>query len=191
MGEAPNPPPYVPQYAVVAYVRNSVGRFVEGLRSGLYPEHAHLPAHVTVLPPRGLHGTEAEAVEVLSQLLQETESFQVQLGEVETFCPTTPTVFLRVSRAAHRFREMHDALNVGPLAHEEQWPYMPHLTIVKMPQLDQAERAHQISSRRWAEFDGERSAVIDELTFVRSSDSNHWIDLFTFRLKAPQPARTR
>lgn len=189
MGEAANPPHL--QYALVAYVRSSLGRFVEGLRSDLYPEHAHLPAHVTVLPPRELRGTEAEAVEVLSQLLQPVEAFRVELGEVETFCPTTPTVFLRVSRSAHRFREMHDALNVGPLHHVEQWPYMPHLTIVKMPQMHQADIAREESRQRWADYRGERSAIIEELTFVRSSDASHWTDLFTFRLKAPQPAPLR
>ena len=57
-----------PQYALVAYVRNELGEFVENLRAELHPEHAHLPAHVSILPPRPLRGSESDAVEHLIQL---------------------------------------------------------------------------------------------------------------------------
>src|SRR5437016_2822797 len=40
------------RYALVAYVRNPVGEFVERLRQELHPDLPHLPAHLTVLPPR-------------------------------------------------------------------------------------------------------------------------------------------
>ena len=46
------------RYALVAYVRNPVGEFVESLRRELHPELPHLAAHVTLLPPRFLAGTE-------------------------------------------------------------------------------------------------------------------------------------
>jgi 2'-5' RNA ligase len=172
-------------YAVVAYIKNPLGHFVEDLRRELYPEHAHLPAHVTVLPPRRLHGTEAEAVQSLQQHSARFSSFEVRMGEVESFCPTTPTVFLRVASSAHRFRDLHDDLNTGPLRCEEQWPYMPHLTIVKMPELTQADHALIKSRESWSHFSGSRSARIEELTFVREGADNHWIDLATIRLGEP------
>src|SRR5437879_6420069 len=138
------------QYAVVAYIKSPLGHFVEDLRRELYPEHAHLPAHVTVLPPRQLSGSEAEALKSLQQHSARFNSFEVQMGEVESFCPTTATVFLRVASSAHRFRDLHDELNTGPLRCEEQWPYMPHLTIVKMPELAEAEHALTKSRELWA-----------------------------------------
>src|SRR5437879_9172489 len=110
------------------------------------------------------------------------------MGEVESFCPTTATVFLRVASSAHRFRDLHDELNTGPLRCEEQWPYMPHLTIVKMPELAGAEHALTKSRELWAQFSGARSARIEELTFVRGGADNHWIDLATIRLG--EPAKT-
>ena len=172
-----------PQYAVVAYVRNSVGHFVEDLRRELYPEHGHLPAHVTVLPPRALKGTEEEARALLMQELESVETFKIHMGQVETFIPTTPTVFLRVSSHAHRFRELHEDLNVGPFHYAEQWPYMPHLTIVKMPDIPEAERAAALSRQRWERYRGDRSAQVADFTFVRESSSQHWTDLATFPLK--------
>ncbi|HUK47071.1 MAG TPA: 2'-5' RNA ligase family protein [Terriglobales bacterium] len=165
------------RYALVAYVRNSVGEFVESLRKELHPELPHLAAHVTLLPPRYLQGTESAAVEKMEELCQEVEPFEVSLGEVETFIPVTPTVFIRVAHAAYRMRELHDRLNADALACREEWPYMPHLTIVKMGAEDQAQHAYRVARSRWAEFDQSRCIEVCDLTFVREESQNHWLDL--------------
>jgi 2'-5' RNA ligase len=171
-----------PHYAVVAYVRNQIGHFVEDLRRELHPDHAHLAAHVTVLPPRRLNGSEEEAVRSLQEHSARFAPFDVQLGDVETFCPRTPTVFLRVKRSAHRFRDLHDELNTGPLRCDELWPYMPHLTIVKMLELCETDQAVVKARERWAHYSGTKSAHVEELTFVREGENNQWIDLATIRL---------
>jgi 2'-5' RNA ligase len=165
------------RYALVAYVRNPVGEFVESLRKELHPELPHLAAHVTLLPPRLLHGTESAALENMEELCKEVEPFEVSLGEVETFIPVTPTVFIRVAHAAYRMRELHDRLNVNALACHEEWPYMPHLTIVKMGAEDQAQYAYRVARTRWAEFDQSRCIEVRDLTFVREEAQNLWVDL--------------
>lgn len=170
------------QYAVVAYVRNSVGNFVEELRRELYPQHAHLAAHVTVLPPRSLKGTEEQAISALQEAVTGFRGFHAALGDVENFFPITPTVFLRVARAAYRFREIHDALNVGAFESHESWPYMPHLTIVKMPGMEHARQALQTARERWRAFHAERTIPVEELTFVREGESEHWEDIATIPL---------
>src|ERR1700747_2915950 len=152
------------RYALVAYVQNQIGEFVENLRQELHPELPHLAAHVTLLPPRFLRGDEPSALETVEQICKEVEPFEVSLGEVETFIPVTPTVFIRVAHAAYRMRELHDLLNVGGLAENEQWPYMPHLTIVKMGAEDQAQHAYRMARTRWAEFKGSRCIEVRDLT---------------------------
>lgn len=175
------------QYALVAYVRNSLGKFVESMRQELHPDHTHSPAHITILPPRSLSGSEQEALQTLRVALAEAESFQVKVGEVETFHPTTPTVFLRVERDAHRIRDLHDRLNIGPLHCPEPWPFMPHLTIVKMPEAHQTQSALDESRRRWKDFQGGRTATISEVTFVREGTGGHWVDLATIPLRPQDP----
>ncbi|HZQ21046.1 MAG TPA: 2'-5' RNA ligase family protein [Terriglobales bacterium] len=165
------------RYALVAYVKNPIGEFVESLRKELHPELPHLAAHVTLLPPRHLQGTEAAAVESMEELCKDVEPFEVSLGEVETFIPVTPTVFIRVAHAAYRMRELHDRLNIKALAYQEEWPYMPHLTIVKMGAEDQAQYAYRVARTRWAEFDESRCIEVRDLTFVREQAQNHWVDL--------------
>jgi 2'-5' RNA ligase len=165
------------RYALVAYVRNPVGEFVESLRRELHPELPHLAAHVTLLPPRFLDGTESEALERMEELCKDVEPFEVSLGEVETFIPVTPTVFIRVAHAAYRMRELHDRLNVNALSCREEWPYMPHLTIVKMSAEDQAQHAYRVARTRWAEFEQSRCIEVRDLTFVREEGQNLWADL--------------
>jgi len=175
------------QYALVAYIKDSIGEFVENLRAEIHPAHAHLPAHITILPPRCLSGTEAQARELIESVCHEISPFEVSLGDVENFIPKTPTVFIRVAFAAYRLRELHDQLNTGALAFDEQWPYMPHLTIAKVDTLEDAVSALEVARQRWAKFNCPRKVSIEELTFVRQADESNtnWVDLAPIRLGAP------
>ena len=166
-----------PRYALVAYVRNAVGELVENLRQELHPDLPHLPAHVTILPPRRLQGGELSALETLEDICGQAEPFEVTLGDVETFVPVTPTVFIRVARCAHRMQELHDRLNTRALASTEEWPYMPHLTIVKVSTEELAQKAYIYARDRWALFEGSRHIPLSELTFVREQEQNRWVDL--------------
>lgn len=164
------------QYALVAYVRNALGEFVEDLRRELHPEHAHLPAHVSVLPPRPLTGVESHALEMLESVCARVDPFEIEMGDVETFIPTTPTVFIRVAHAGYRLRELHDLLNRDGLEFHESLPFMPHLTIAKVSTVERAREVFEISSQRWADYKGPRRFRLDEVTFVRGRD-HQWRDL--------------
>ncbi len=165
------------QYALVAYVKCPVAVFVENLRREFHPTQAHLPAHLSILPPRILQGSESECVQLVEQVCRSVDPFEIVLGEVATFIPVTPTVFLRVAHAAYRMRELHDRLNLGALHAEEQWPYMPHLTIFRMDTNEQAVPALEEARRRWDQYAESRRVVIDQLTFVREAGANSWVDL--------------
>ncbi len=164
-------------YAVVAYVHDPVGPFVESLQAELQPEKAQLLAHLTILPPRPLRGTEAEALQTLEEVCRNVEPFEVRLGDVETFLPITPTIFIRVAHAAYRMRELHDHLNAGALWFEEPWPYMPHLTIAKFDGSQRAADAVRVCRERWQQYAGSRAILLEQLTFVRESQPNSWVDL--------------
>jgi len=60
---------------------------------------------------------------------------------------------------------------------------MPHLTIVKMPDLAGSERALQISRKHWSTYAGPRLAQINELVFVREVEDGRWVDLAPLQLK--------
>ena len=164
------------RYAVVTYVRNSVGEFVENLRRELHPTMPHMPAHLTILPPRDLQGSEATALEFLEEECSRVIPFDVALGDVETFLPITPTVFLRVARGAYRMRELRDSLNLGPMCYQEPWPYMPHLTIVKADTDGEVPRVLEVARQRWSEYSGSRKVRISKLSFVKGT-GERWVDV--------------
>lgn len=158
------------RYALVAYIHHPVGQFVESLRQELHPVMPHMPAHLTILPPRELRGTEQSALEFLEEACSRAVPFDVEMGDVETFLPTTPTVFIQVKRAAYRMRELHDQLCVESLNCQEAWPYVPHMTILKTELDQQALDAASVARERWAQFTGSRSIHVEELMFVRETN---------------------
>jgi 2'-5' RNA ligase len=165
------------RYALVAYVKSPAGEFVENLRRELHPDLPHLAAHLTLLPPRLLQGTESAALQSLAKICSQAEPFEVTLGDMQTFIPTTPTVYIRVAHGAARLQELHDLLNKQTLAFAEEWPYIPHLTIVKMPNQEAAEHALYVGRERWRQYAGSRRILLDRLTFVREDAQNCWVDL--------------
>jgi 2'-5' RNA ligase len=177
------------RYALVTYVRNPVGEFVEQLRRELHPTLPHMPAHLTILPPRELTGTEAAALEFLQEACGRVVPFSVDLGGVETFLPTTPTVFIEVKQAAYRMRELHDRLCGEGLRCQESWPYIPHLTIVKTEQDEQARAACAVARERWARFPGKRQVAVEKLMFVREN-GDRWHDVASLLLgRAPSVSK--
>ena len=170
------------RYALVGYVRNSIGEFIERVRRELHPDLPLLAAHLTILPPRILCGSEADALESLQDICSQAEPFEVTLGEVETFIPVTPTVFIRVAHGASRMQQLHEQLNREVFFCTEEWPYIPHLTIVKMSTEEQAWESFEVARRRWQRYSGTRRVLMEELTFVREDNQSGWTDLATVRL---------
>ena len=168
-------------YAAVAYVRSPVGIFVEQLRRELHPAHTHADAHLTILPPRPLCGTEQQALDLMTEICHSAAPFEVTMGDVETFLPLTPTVFIRVARGAYRMRELRDSMNRDVLYFEEPWPYMPHLTIVKADTDDEVPRVLEISRQRWSEYSDTRKVRISKLSFVKGT-GERWVDLAAVQL---------
>ena len=166
-----------PRYALVAYVKSPAGEFVENLRRELHPDLPQVPAHLTILPPRPLAGSEIAALELLQRICGGEEPFTVSLGAVETFIPVTPTVFIRIESDAARMCALHEKLNIEVLRYCEEWPYIPHMTIVKMGTEQPAETAFQTARSRWQEYLGTRRITLERLTFVREDSPNCWVDL--------------
>lgn len=166
-----------PRYALVAYVNSPAGEFVENLRRELHPDLPQIAAHLTILPPRLLRGNESSALELLQRVCGQEEPFSVTLGCVETFMPMTPTVFIGIETDGPRMCALHEKLNVEMLKFQEEWPYIPHLTIAKMSAEQPARAAFETASQRWDRYQGNRRILLERLTFVREESPNCWVDL--------------
>jgi 2'-5' RNA ligase len=168
------------RYALVAYVKGAAGEFVENLRRELHPALPHLSAHLTILPPRPLQGSESAALQALERICSAEEPFEVSLGGVGSFIPVTPTIYIRVDGAT-RMCELHRRLNIEALHFQEEWPYIPHMTIAKMGEEGAAKAAFEIARERWGQYTGSRRILLERLIFVREDPRENgpscWIDL--------------
>jgi 2'-5' RNA ligase len=82
-------------------------------------------------------------------------------------------------------RELHDLLNKEGLAYTEPLPYMPHVTVAKLDNNDQAREVLATSKTRWANYDGSHRISVNHMTFVRGN-AHTWTDLAGIELAAPR-----
>jgi len=169
-------------YSIVAYIPGKLGEFVDSLRRRLNPNFAAWLAHVTLLPPRALLTPPEELLVPIRQRCRSVEPFVVSLGRVHTFWPANGVVYLSVSAGGARLAELHEALNCDHLACNENYPYVPHVTVAQ--ELDEAgtHAALQAISSAWSDFPNSQSFRIESLVLVRQMDGSRWIDLATIPL---------
>ncbi len=166
------------RYALVAYVRKPVGEFVEKLRKELHPELPHLAAHLTILPPRRLQGSEADAIRDLEAACRDAEPFEVTLGEVETSpARDSHSVYPRGPCRFSHAGPPRSAQSCRGLLHRGTALYSGTLTIAKMGTEELAWKAFDVARKRWSRYSGTRHIALEELTFVREDVPNCWIDL--------------
>ena len=185
------------QYAVVSYLSGPLAEFAECLRAELTPDHAHLRAHITVLHPRllvnpaeyrpatkspALSALELAACAILDQACAPLGPIRVSLGDVASFAPAHPTIYLPVEDGARHLRYLNSLLKAGPLNSPEPWTYVPHLTLATLPDNETAVRACEQAGAAWQAYRGPREFLIEELSLVREDSAGHWLDLHTASL---------
>jgi 2'-5' RNA ligase len=114
-------------YALVSYIPNPLGSFLEGLRRQLTPVSSPQP-HITLLPPRHLEVPVEQISERIREVLGPFTSFSVELCAVHAFAETN-FLYLDICNGSKELNDLHDALNQGDLNDAEQFPFRPHLTL--------------------------------------------------------------
>jgi len=162
-------------YAVVAYLAGPIARFVDRLRSELDSGGAH-HAHITILSPREMSSSVAEAIEFARQQVAKFEPFQVQVGEVEAFRDTN-VIYLAMSGGACELTALHDVLNTGLLEQQEAYDYVPHITLGQQFVAGSLEGLLEESRRRWTDFGPPPPLPVERVTFVQQRADSSWEDV--------------
>ena len=163
------------QFAVVAYVGGPLAEFVNGLRCELTPGCPH-QAHITVLPPRSLDVPVHEAASQMRSILERFEAIDVVADGVSVF-PGTHVLKLTINQGRNELRTLHDILNTGPFERQENYPYVPHITLCMGIPEDKVVEFAQMATERWQEFGGAARLSVDSLTFVQQREDETWADL--------------
>ncbi|MPV51125.1 MULTISPECIES: 2'-5' RNA ligase family protein [unclassified Pseudactinotalea] len=109
------------------------------------PRAGLIPPHITLVPPTWIDPERLmDVVAHLARVAAARSPFIVRLAGTETFRPITPVVFVPLVRGGDDCTGLQAALNAGPLAAEQRFPYRPHVTIaheIDDTSLDRAEAA--------------------------------------------------
>jgi 2'-5' RNA ligase len=178
--------PTVNSFALVSYIPDPLGAFLDRLRNDLVSE-CHAKAHVTVLPPRPIFCPSRDACDQIQKRMPDFSSFSVELGEIQVF-PTTDVIYVSVKAGYMELKGLHAALCGGCLSFKEPFRYHPHVTLAQELTRQQLGPAKDTAMRRWNEFRGPRSFVVDKLTFVQNTLDNCWTDLDSWQLSTSVPS---
>ena len=162
-------------YAVVAYLTGELGKFVDDFRTAVTPHDRHLRPHITALPPRKLQISDAEAVKSFQR--NSLQIFEIVAGDVCSFRPLSPTIYLDLRRGQEQMGKLNSQLGAAPLAGKPDWPFAPHLTLAKLDDFKDVPRLLQHARDRWRDYQGTRSFSVTQLTLVRESGPGVWLDL--------------
>jgi 2'-5' RNA ligase len=174
-------------FALVTYIPDPLGKFLDDLRRELVP--SFIPhAHVTILPPRPLCAAPEIAIEAIRIHIQDFAPFEIEAAQVEVF-PTSDVVYLGLGRGRRQVQQMHHSLNVGALACKEPFPFIPHITLAQDVTHEQSIELAQIARRRWSEYRYQRVFPVESFAFVQSSAQKLWFDLARFELDATPSVR--
>jgi hypothetical protein len=167
-------------FALVIYIPDPLGRFLDDLRRELVPG-CKPHAHVSLLPPRPLKVEWPMASAQVQVVTDRWAPFEIELTDIETF-PATDVIYIEVGAGAGQLRSMHADMNAGALRFEDPFPYHPHITLAQQLPPDEVSATHQLAYRRWQEFRGDRRFPAREAVFVQNSLNNCWIDLAEYSL---------
>ena len=169
-------------FALVSYVPDPLGRFLDDLRRELVPQD-NPRAHVSILPPRPLMVDWSVASREVRALTDLATPFDIELLEVKVF-PVTDVIYLELGSGASELRSLHNAMCQGALEFREPFSYHPHLTLAQeiAPQDVEATRATAV--RRWHEYRGARRFRVERVVLVQNTLTGCWIDLAEYSLGA-------
>ena len=178
--------PRVDVFALVIYIPDPLGRFLDDLRIELAPS-CNPHAHVSVLPPRKLLVDWRVASAQAQGITANWRPFEVQLEQISIF-PATDVVYIEVGRGAQELRRMHERMNSQSLAFDEPFAYHPHITLAQEIAPDNVSEVAELARRRWRDYGGQRSFLAEHAVFVQSTKLNCWTDLAEYSLGEPEPS---
>lgn len=162
-------------FALVSYIPDPLGAFLDRLRSELVPG-CTARSHVTVLPPRALEASPEAALSFLHRELQDRPPFPLELTQVQVF-EETSVIYVGIGAGAKPLLELNRSLNRDGLAFPAPYPFHPHVTLAQNLPPGSLEATLALARKRWAGFQGRLRFEIEALTFVQNTLENQWLDI--------------
>lgn len=179
-------------FALVSYIPEPLGSFLDGLRREL-PGETNPQAHITLLPPRPLRLPVETASGQALKVLANFPPFEVEFSRVGSF-PHTNFLYLDIADGNSLVHALHDALNTGDLLHPEQFEFRPHLTLGGPVPQDHLPSVQDQAEMAWLAASHSRRFTLDEVVFLwlaPQSAEGEWHRLWSYNLRTRSTVRTK
>jgi 2'-5' RNA ligase len=161
-------------FALVTYVPKLLGAFLQELRRDL-PGEENPEAHITVLPPRPLKTSLEMVSREAQRILSNAAPFWVGLDRVNLFSETN-ILYLEIAEGNTSLHALHRSLNVGTLAHQEDFDFQPHLTISGPVPGKRSAAARAQAQEAWKTYAAERRFQVAEVVALVLPVNGSWKD---------------
>lgn len=172
---------WVNQFALVAYIPDPLGAYLDRLRKDLVPA-CQFRSHVTFLPPRSLTCTPEEAIDQIQRQLENFSAFEIGIRSVEVFRETS-VIYLGIGSGREFVIEMHEDMNRDCLYFDEPYPFHPHITLAQNFPCENVRSLYQTACDQWRAAPSDRIFPVETLTFVQKTADNTWVNLAECNLK--------
>lgn len=168
-----------PVVGVALPVPEPWGGFIQRQRLG-YGESraAHIPTHVTLLPPTPVTDQQLEAlIEHLARVAARHEPFEVMLRGTGTFRPISDVVFVQLAQGVGGCESLEQDVRSGPVQRTLEFPYHPHVTVVHGG-------GEEVMDRAFADLAGfSCSFTVQAIRLYSHSGDEQWRAVEELRLK--------
>ena len=181
MGSCSVPCGPINQYALVTYLPDELGSFLDQMRRDLV-QSCNARSHLSLLPPRSLKVPPSKAELQIQNTGDVTQPFIVKIGGVAMF-PETSVIYLELLAGQDELDSLHRKLSTDSLEFDEPFPFHPHITLAQNFDLGTVAERFEIANASWNSYAGPREYLLDRVVFVQNTENNCWIDLRSFSLR--------
>jgi 2'-5' RNA ligase len=169
-------------FALVIYIPDPLGRFLDDLRRDLVPG-CNPHAHISVLPPRPLAVDWQVAGEQVRVCAGNWVPFDIVLQRIRIF-PVTNVIHLELGEGETEMFRIHAAMNSQALEFDEPFAYHPHITLAQEIPPGHVAAVNRRAQELWDGYTGPRSFRAERTALVQNTLGNCWVDLAEFSLGA-------
>ncbi|TDQ42155.1 YjcG family protein [Aureibacillus halotolerans] len=117
------------RFGIVAFPSKTLQDKANSYRMRYDTRYSHIPPHVTLKPVFELDEKDFDQLhKQITEVANKHEPFEMKVSRVGTFHPVNNVVYFKIERS-DKINALHDELNDGTLHRDEDYAFVPHITI--------------------------------------------------------------
>ena len=170
------------KYGIVAFPSKKVQDFANSYRKRYDPHYALITPHMTM---KGVFEADETEIKRIAQKIQDISSehkpFTLKITKVSSFSPVTNAIYFHVE-PTKEIMNLHQALNSIEFMDEEQYSFVPHITIAQ--KLNGSEHDDIYPQLKMIGVDFEET--VDRIHLLYQLEDGSWTVYETFRLSGAE-----